>query len=87
MLENTTGPPTRRAWIVVPMTSRLADPSKSRDGVKRIGAQRRHVVERVVAVAGPLAGEDDARLPGAVGRPQQLALGRERRAVVDVVAR
>ena len=55
-------------------------------GVERIAAKRPHVVERVVAVASPLAGEDHAPLPGAVRQPEQLRLSRERRAGIDVVA-
>ncbi len=54
---------------------------------ERISAQGREIAERVVAVAGALAGHDDARFPGVRRRPDDLRPARERLARVEVVAR
>ena len=55
--------------------------------VERVGADRRQVVEGVVAVAGTLAVEHRARLPARVRLPQQLSLAEDGGPRVEVVAR
>ena len=55
--------------------------------MERVVAERANVVERVVAIASPLATEDHTPLPGAVRQPEELRLSREGRAGIDVVAR
>ncbi len=56
-------------------------------GMKRVGAYRGEIVQRVVAVARALAVEHRTRLPPRVRLPQDLPLAEQRGARVEVVAR
>ena len=67
--------------------SRSVLPSKSRDGAKRFLLQAAEVTQRVVAVAGALAAEDQSRFPAGRRRPQQLRLAGRGLAGIEVVRR
>ena len=75
----------RCVWMVVPKMSRFVYPVVARR-VERILAQRREVVERVVAVACALAADDEACLPPGRRFPQQLAFSAEGPARVQIVS-
>ena len=70
----------------MPKMSRCVCPSKSRARVNGFCAKAAEIAERVVAVARPLAVHDDARLPAARRRPEQLSLRGEGLARIEVVA-